>query len=75
MTYSLERLPANMPPIRAARIRLHRVGPRDTVEILAGKMLLGPRPEQRFRVLNGIADGDSVRPGMLVKIIYKPKPY
>ena len=74
MTYSLERLPADTPPIRAARIRLQRAGPRDTVETMARQMLAGPQAEQRFRVLNGIADGDALHPGMLVKLTYEPQP-
>ena len=74
MTYSLERLPAEMPPLKAARIRVHRVGPRDSVETMALQMPVGPQAERRFRVLNGIADSEAVRPGMLVKLVDEPQP-
>jgi predicted Zn-dependent protease len=51
------------------RLRIVTVAEGDTVEGLAAQMAITDRPVERFRVLNGLAAGDRVRPGDLVKII------
>ena len=51
------------------RLRLVSVSGGDTVEGLAARMAITDRPLERFRVLNGLAAGDRVRPGDRVKII------
>ena len=51
---------------RPLRLRSVTVGPNDTVERLAGRMQVGDRATERFRVLNGLDPGDKVkarRPG------------
>ena len=51
------------------RLRVVTVGEDDTVERLASRMAIHDRPVERFRVLNGLAPGDRVRPGDEVKIV------
>ena len=51
------------------RIKVVTVGPNDTVERLARRMAVNDRQAERFRVLNGLAANDRVRPGALVKIV------
>ncbi len=51
------------------RIKVVTVAPGDTVERLAGQMALIGRRVDRFRVLNGIAANDQVKPGDRVKIV------
>ena len=50
-------------------MRVVTVAPGDTVERLASRMVNVDRPVERFRVLNGLAPGDRVTPGDLVKIV------
>ena len=40
-----------------------------TVERLAGRMAITDRPVERFRVLNGLAPTDRVKPGDAMKIV------
>jgi predicted Zn-dependent protease len=51
------------------RFRVATVQVDDTVERLASRMAIADRPLERFRILNGLAPGDHVRPGDLVKIV------
>ena len=51
------------------RLRVVTVGEDDTVERLASRMAIHDRPVERFRVLNGLAPADRVRPGSEVKIV------
>ena len=50
-------------------VRIVEVGPDDTVEILAARMALEDYRTERFRVLNGLAPGERLQPGSLVKIV------
>ena len=54
---------------RPHRIRVVTVGANDTVERLARRMAISDRAAERFRVLNGLAANDRVRPGDRVKIV------
>ena len=45
------------------------VGPHDTVEKLAARMVVPDRQVEQFRVLNGLNPGDTLRPGSEVKIV------
>ena len=47
------------------------VGSRDTVQSLAARMAYTSAQEQRFRVLNGLASGETVTPGQKVKIVVR----
>lgn len=70
MVQSIARIgPAEAAAIRPRVIDVVTVGPRDTVASLAGRMAYGDLKEERFRVLNGLASGESLRPGEKVKII------
>jgi predicted Zn-dependent protease len=51
------------------RLRIVTVADGDTVEALASRMTTTDRPVDRFRLLNGLAPGDRVRPGDQVKIV------
>ena len=45
------------------------VGPRDTVQSLAGRMAYSNAQVERFRVLNGLSSNDTVRAGQKVKLV------
>ena len=45
------------------------VGPTDTVEQLAGRMVVADHKMERFRLLNGLEQGDKLSPGQPVKIV------
>ena len=47
------------------------VGSGDTVQSLASRMAYSTAQEQRFRVLNGLSSGETVRPGQKVKIVVR----
>jgi len=49
------------------------VGSGDTVASLARRMAYGNAQEQRFRVLNGLAAGDTIAPGQKVKIVVRAR--
>jgi predicted Zn-dependent protease len=51
------------------RIRVFTVEAGDTIEKLAARMATTDRALERFRVLNGLAPGDRLRPGDQVKIV------
>ena len=54
---------------RPLQLMIVTVGPSDTVEKLASRMAVPDRPVERFRVLNGLNPGDTLRPGSEVKIV------
>ena len=55
--------------IRPRVVDVVTVGPRDSVSSLAARMAYGDLKEERFRVLNGLAQGEGLRPGQKVKIV------
>lgn len=69
-TYSLRQLAAEeAAKIKGLHIRVVEVRPGDTVESLAQRMKVDVRPVERFRVLNALEPGMTLRPGEKVKII------
>ena len=60
---------AEISSAKPLRIRIVTVRPGDTVERLATRMALIDRQAERFRVLNGLAPGDHLKPGDQVKIV------
>ncbi len=68
--YSFRRLSAaEAAALQAQRIRVVRVEPGDTVSSMAQRMAFDDFREERFRVLNGLAAGDRLVPGQLVKLV------
>lgn len=51
------------------RIDVVTVGPRDTVQTLAGRMAYTSAQVERFRVLNGLSSSARVTPGQRVKLV------
>ncbi len=51
------------------RLAMHKVRRGETVKSLAAKTAFSNVPEKRFRVLNGLANGEQVQPGQMVKLI------
>ena len=51
------------------RVRLHRIAPGDDVLALASAMPVGNAPRARFDLLNGLAPGESLRLGDVVKLV------
>jgi predicted Zn-dependent protease len=51
------------------RLRIVTVEEGDTVERLASRMAINDRPVDRFRVLNGMAPNDKLKPGEEVNIV------
>jgi predicted Zn-dependent protease len=51
------------------RLKMVTVVADDTAESLARRMAIADRPLERFRVLNGLAPGDRVKPGDQVKLV------
>jgi predicted Zn-dependent protease len=69
-TYSFRRLSDDEARrLKPQIIKAVSVGPGDTVEQLAARMAFPDRQVERFRVLNGLAEGQSPRTGQLVKIV------
>jgi predicted Zn-dependent protease len=54
---------------RPLRVKVVTVGPNDTVEQLASRMAIADHKLERFRILNGLEQGDRVKPGDPVKIV------
>ncbi len=70
MIQSVRRLTAQQAAaIRPRVVDVVTVGPRDTVASLAARMAFSDFREERFRVLNGLAAGEGVRPGQQVKLV------
>ena len=51
------------------RIKVVTVGPNDTIERMARRMMVSDRNAERFRVLNGLNPGDKLRVGDQAKIV------
>jgi predicted Zn-dependent protease len=60
---------AEIEQAKPLRLRIVTVAPGDTVEKLASKMAVPDRAAERFRVLNGIDPGDTLKPGSQMKIV------
>ncbi|HWT13789.1 MAG TPA: M48 family metalloprotease [Allosphingosinicella sp.] len=70
MVQSLRRLSAQeAAAIRPRVIQIVTVGAADTVQSLAGRMAYGSYQTERFRILNGLAAGDSLARGQRVKLV------
>jgi len=66
---TFRRLTSAEAAVKPARVRTLRAGEGDTVLTFARKMQVPDRAEERFRVLNGLGDGEQPRGGELVKVI------
>jgi predicted Zn-dependent protease len=60
---------AEMQSAKPLRLKAVEVRPGDTVERLARRMAVSDRAAERFRVLNGLAANEKLKPGDLVKIV------
>jgi predicted Zn-dependent protease len=60
---------AEIETAKPLRLVVVTVGPQDNVERLASPMAIADRPLEHFRVLNGLAHGQTVNPGDRVKIV------
>lgn len=60
---------AEIKAAKPMRLKLVTVAPADTPERLARRMALADRPLERFRVLNGLAPGQPLKPGERIKIV------
>jgi predicted Zn-dependent protease len=60
---------AEMQQAKPLRLRVVTVRPGDTPERLARRMAVEDRPLEHFRVINGLAANDKVKPGDRVKIV------
>jgi len=54
---------------RPLHVKVVTVGPRETIEKLAGRMAVPDRQVEQFLVLNGLSPGATLRPGSEVKIV------
>lgn len=54
---------------RPLRLRIHAVQPGETPETIATSMMATDRPLERFLVLNGLGERQTLRPGDRVKIV------
>ncbi len=69
-TYSFKKLSAaEAAALKPQRIRVVTVQPGDSVATLAARMAYGDHQVERFRVLNGLADGATLTPGQKVKLV------
>lgn len=67
---SLRRMtPAEVRAIRPLRIRLVTASPTDTPETLAAQMAISSMALERFRILNGLRQGQSLTPGERYKVV------
>ncbi len=70
MTYSFRPMtPREIRNLRPKRIRVHEVGPGDSVESLAATLPYDDFKAERFRVLNGLGPDEALAPGRLVKLV------
>ena len=70
MLESVRRLSAQeAAAVRPRILRVVTVGARDTIDSLAGRMAYPSYQRERFLILNGLADGDGLRPGQKVKLV------
>ena len=69
-TYSFRRLSASeAASVKPMHIKVVRVGPGDTVASLAARMPFDELREERLRMLNGLAPGQPVAPGQMIKLV------
>lgn len=69
-TYSFHRLtPQEIAGIRPFRLKVHTIGPGDTVESLAARMPFDAYRVERFTALNGIERDRPLTPGSRVKLV------
>jgi len=69
-TYSFRKLSdAEAAALKPQRIRIVTVQPGDTVASLAARMPFEDYKIERFRVLNGLAEGATLTPGQKVKLV------
>ncbi|WP_296576250.1 M48 family metalloprotease [Phreatobacter sp.] len=66
---SFRRLTSAEAAVKPARVKTLRAGEGDTVLTFARRMQVPDRADERFRVLNGLGDGEQPRGGELVKIV------
>jgi len=55
--------------VKALHIKIVKVGAQDTVASLARRMAMSDHRVERFRILNGLAPKDRLKPGSEVKIV------
>ena len=55
--------------VHPLHLKIVTVGAHDSVEKLARRMAIADHPLERFRVLNGLAATDRLKPGEKVKIV------
>jgi predicted Zn-dependent protease len=60
---------AEIESAKPLRLAVITIGQRDTAERLASRMAVSDRASERFRVLNGLAPGQILKPGDRVKIV------
>jgi len=60
---------SEMTTAKPLRIKIVTVQPGDTAEKLASHMAITDRPLERFFIINGLENGDAVKPGDKVKIV------
>jgi predicted Zn-dependent protease len=60
---------AEIEQAKPLHVTITTVAPGDTVEKLAGRMVVPDRAVERFRVLNGLGPADKLKPGSQVKIV------
>ena len=60
---------AEIEDAKPLRLKVVTVAAGDTVEKLAGRMAVADRAVERFRILNGLAAADKLKPGSEVKIV------
>jgi predicted Zn-dependent protease len=60
---------AEIEQAKPLRLRVVTVAPGDTQDRLAGRMAVADRALDRFRVLNGLAATDKLKPGSSIKIV------
>lgn len=69
-TYSFKKLSdAEARALKPLRIRVVTVQSGDTVQSLAARMAFDDHQVERFRVLNGLAEGATLTPGQRVKLV------
>lgn len=61
--------PQEAAALRPLRVQVAQVRPGDTMESLAARTAFADHKLQRFMVLNGLRQGDPLRPGQLIKLV------
>jgi predicted Zn-dependent protease len=60
---------AEIEQAKPLHLKVVTVAPGDTVEKLAGRMIVADHAIERFRMLNGLEASDRLKPGSEVKIV------